>query len=653
MIEQYYNRFNPSDNYEHVMFRADRVLQSAELNEIQSGVNARLQRIGDALFKDGDIVRDAGLRIDAGTGMCICEAGAVYLRGSVRGVAPATLTVAAIGLVTVGLYLKESVVTELEAPELRNPAVGTRGSQEPGAARMRLLPVWGVSTDGQSGEFYPVYQIEDGVLRSKEAPPNLDGVTQALARYDRDSSGGSYVVSGLNVAKAADVEGQQVYTVSEGRARVNGFGVTLATGRRQVYPATPELRSVFAEPHRSATAAVQRIDVDKVPLGQVSSVTITKQKVALVSHAIFAGGTDALPDSSVTEIVAVNQNGVLNAEGNGYNGGFNYVEGTHFRLVHGKIDWSLPGDEPGVGNSYNVIYRYNVAATPTAIDDTGFSVAGAVPGSDILVNYTQKLPRIDRLCLNAEGALVWIKGVASETNPHAPNVPDSLLCLASVHQTWQDNRLVVNDGVRVVPMQELANINARMDFLASLIAQQTLRSDAANRDTSLKKGIFVDPFLNDDVRDQGAAQTAAIVGGKLTLPVTAVAAPVGDDVTTPTALSYTLATVLSQPMRTTSMEVNPYMAFEPIPATVKLVPAVDRWTEVVTNWSSPLTERIVQGSGPLRDVTTTSENQLLSSSRRPIEKLRQIPVQFSLNGFGPNEALDRVTFDGIAVIPTT
>lgn len=651
MIEQYYNRYNPADNYEQVMFRADRVLQSAELNEIQSAAMARLQGVSDALFKDGDIIRDARVQVDPDTGATVCEAGAIYIRGAVRGLAARNLTIATIGAVTIGVYLKETVVTELEEPALRNPAVGTRGNQEPGAARQKTVALWGVAGDGQSGEFYPVYLIDDGVLRAKEAPPNLDGVTQALARYDRDSSGGSYVVGGLNVAASADVNGAQVYTVSEGRARVNGFGINLATGRRLVYPALPDLRSIDSEPHVSAAATAQRINVDRTPLASLASVHITQQKSGTINHGGFTGAQDILPDTSIIQIIAVNQGGVVNPAGSGFTGGTTYAAGTDYKLTAGKVDWSLPGIEPAPSSTYQVIYQCIVTAAPGAIDDTGFTVAGAVAGTQVLVSYSQKLPRIDRLCMDADGALVWIKGVAADASPQAPAVPDALLALASVQQSWRAGRVVVNDGVRVVPMRDLANINARMDFLAAMIAQQTLKTDAVNRDTALKKGIFVDPFLNDGVRDPGVAQSAAIVGGKLTLPVTAAPGTPNADVPAPASLRFTLATVLSQPMRTTTMKVNPYAAFDAMPAAITLTPAIDRWTDVDTVWNSPLTTRIVTGGGVLVSTTSTTVNNLLSTSQQALEKLRQIPVAFAISGFGPNEALAGVSFDGIAVTP--
>src|SRR5260221_11944096 len=100
----------------------------------------------------------------------------------------------------------------------------------------------------------------------KEPPPNIDAVTQALARYDRDSAGGTYVVRGLDVIMGEDLAtGQQVYTVREGAARVNGHPLELGASRRLVYEAKPDLFFVDSEPHTSAGTAAQRIRFDRQP----------------------------------------------------------------------------------------------------------------------------------------------------------------------------------------------------------------------------------------------------------------------------------------------------------------------------------------------------------------------------------------------------
>lgn len=639
MIDGYFNRFNPAQEYESHLFRAGRVLQSAELNEIQYSANSRLRGIADVLFKDGDIVRDARVVVDSATGVTACESGAAYLQGAVRGVGTATLTIPVVGLVTIGLYMQSSVITELDDPSLRDPATLTRNYNEPGAARHKLHVTWGFSGDAQSGDFFPVYTVEDGVLRAKEPPPNLDAVTQALARYDRDSAGGTYVVSGLMVKAMENMgTGEQVYSVAEGRARVNGYGVDLTTSRRLVYPATPDLLFINNEPHVSSGTAAQRISLDRSPASNITEVSITAEKTVTITHGGFTGAQDPLPDTSVLQILEVKQ------------GGATYVKNTDYKLTAGKVDWSLAGAEVATGSTYTVTYRYIATVTPTAADASGFTVTGAVTGTLVLVSYNQKLPRIDRLALTPDGALVWLRGVAAEWSPRPPSVPSDMLSLATVYQSWDAGRQVTNDSVRVVPMTDLSAINGRIDYLLGLIAQQRLQGDVNLREAGQKKGLFVDPFLDDNQRDAGSAQTAAIFNGELTLPVSVdLVSQMSTDVQVRTSLAFTLSEVLAQTARTGSMKVNPYMAFDPIPAAVTLTPAVDNWTVINTTWASGITERLVSGLGDVAVSLSTTSVQQLSSSSRPAESLRPIEVRFSASGFDPGEALLSLTFDGVSV----
>lgn len=659
MITGYHNRFDATKNYEEHLFRAGYVLQSAELNEIQTAINTRLKGIGDALFKDGDVVRDAQVVVDSSTGIVRCASGAIYLRGAVRGVPPATFTISTVGVVAIGVYLRTIAVTELDDPELRDPASLTRNYQEPGAGRKKVTAEWGFAGDSQAGDFFPVYEVEDGTLRAKEAPPTLDAFNQALARYDRDSAGGTYVVTGLAVQRLGDLNsGEQVYSVAEGRARVNGYGVEQNTARRVVYDAQPDLRLINSEPHVSTTASAQRVNVDRTPINDISEVTVTLQKTVTLTHGGFVGAADPLPDTSILQIMSVTQ------------GGTTYTQGVDYKLTSGAVDWSLAGAEPATGSTYSVTYRYITNVTPTNIDETGFTVTGAVVGSLVLVTYNQKLPRFDRLVMTADGALTWIKGVAAEWNPQAPVISQDILLLATVYQAWTaDGSYVVNDSVRVVPMQDLAAINGRIDYMLGLIAQQRLEGSANLKEAIQKKGLFVDPFLDDTLRDAGAAQTAAIVAGELILPVAVdKVSLMPNDVAVETSLSFTQSAVLSQTARTGSMKINPYMAFDPIPAVAKLTPSVDRWTEFQTSWASSITQRFVVdnrildawhlrvfGSGFERYPSTTntsSSTSLVSQTERQIENLRQIQVSFTLTGFGPNETLTGVTFDGIAVTAT-
>jgi hypothetical protein len=184
----------------------------------------------------------------------------------------------------------------------------------------------------------------------------------------------------------------------------------------------------------------------------------------------------------------------------------------------------------------------------------------------------------------------------------------------------------------MVPMQDLVHLGERIDRVIELLAQQRLESDINLREAGAKKGLFVDPFTSDTLRDQGVQQSAAIVNGELTLSVSAPSVnSMSHDVATPATLAYDLVPVLEQTLRTGSMAVNPYMAFDPLPAEVTLTPAVDQWSNISTQWASPVTQWMQSGmtiftSDRARWGTTelgrTSSVDLVSS----VQKARRIPA---------------------------
>lgn len=637
MPPQYFNRFDATKQYERHLFIAGRGLQSAELNEIQEHAASRLRGVADVLFRDGDVVRDAQVVVDPITGAVQCQSGAIYITGAVRGVPTGAFTIPVVGEVALGVRVIEEVVTALQDPDLRDPATGTRNYDQPGAERLRAATAWGWDGDGEPGDFFPVYTVIDGYLVAKEPPPNLDAITQALARYDRDSAGGTYVVEGLRVQQLPDSGGNQVYSLSEGRARVYGYGIEQATSRRVVHAAVPDMKAITNEPHVSSTSGSQRIDFDRTPGTAITSVSITAEKTVTLTHGVSTGAQDPLPDTSVLQIMSVTQ------------GATTYTPTTDYLLTAGKVDWTPGGSEPAPGSTYSVTYRYITQATPTLVDDDGFTITGAVSGTLVLVSYSQKLPRFDRLCINQEGHIVWVLGVASDFYAQVPSVPPNLLAVATVKQTWTSDRTVINDGVRVVPMPELAAFNGRIDKLAQLIAQNRLESNIHTREAGAKKGLFVDPFLDESQRDAGTPQTAAVVDGVLMLPIAATVSQMGTDVVDPTTLARTAVVALDQPLRTGSMQINPYMAFDLLPAAVRLTPSVDRWTVVETTWASPGTARFASiGTGDSSRIENEVRDALIATQRTNIETLRSISVSYTITGFGAGEVLASITFDGVS-----
>lgn len=642
-IDNYYNRHDPAKGYEKHLVRAGYGVQSAEINEIQEAQMARLKGVADALFRDGDLVRDCQAVVDQDTGAVEMEGGALYLRGAVRGVAPASFVIPIDRTVTIGVRLVERVVTEVQDPSLRDPAVGTRNYDEAGAGRLQVVTSWGWDGDGGEGDFFAVYTVENGILLSKEPPPQLDSVTNAIAKYDRDSAGGNYVISGIDLAAEYNREDEVVTVlVGEGRARVNGYPIEIPRSIRLIYPSDKDVQQIIAEPKNFVPGGdgKMRVNLDNGPLLEVQSVRITAEKTATLTHGAFTGAKDPLPDNSVLAIVEVKQ------------GGTTYVANTDYKLTSNQVDWSPGGNEPAPGSTYTVKYQYITTIVPIEDqDDYGFTIGGAVSGSLFTVDYTFALRRHDVLVLDPDGRVTRLKGVASQYSPAVPGVPESNLRIATLEHNWYGDPRVVRDPVVMMPMDELQGMRSLVFDLFDLVAQERLRNDIALTDPTAKRGLFVDPFNNDNLRDGGISQNLAVIDGELMLPIAASVNSVGVSIVTPQLLPYTLETLIEQPYRTSSMKVNPYMAFDPIPATLELSPGVDFWTENHVVWTSEETRRFVQGWGNRSTITTSTGVEVVGVTEQVAAFLRPISVTFKIRGFGVGEILSSLTFDGIPVTP--
>lgn len=372
---------------------------------------------------------------------------------------------------------------------------------------------------------------------------------------------------------------------------------------------------------------------------QIETVKITAEKTVTLTHANFNNAADTLPDASVAKIVSVTQ------------GGTTYVEGTDFALQTGQIDWSLLGNEPATGTTYTVTYHYIRTASINDITRSGFVVSGAVAGSLILVDYTHHLPRLDRLCLDADGEPQFLPGIAALDNPLPPAVPDKLLLLATIEQDWvsaADVRAIRQDGHRLVTMADLNTHNRRLDYLTEMLAQTRLEQSSAMQESGSKRGLFADPFLSDQFRDGGSPQTAVVGGGLMQLNITPTAHWLS--LPAPATLPQTRESVVAQPAVTGCMKINPYQAFDVMPAQITLHPDVDRWTvqkDAVTE--NDRAQVLIHARRWALTAKPSSSLTLLSSDSEAATYCRPISVAVSVVGFGVGERLDSVTFDGIEV----
>jgi hypothetical protein len=131
------------------------------------------------------------------------------------------------------------------------------------------------------------------------------------------------------------------------------------------------------------------------------------------------------------------------------------------------------------------------------------------------------MPRFDLITIDSKGVVRRIKGIAHPWRPSMPRAPSGQLLLCYIHQTWKNGEgvKIVNNAIHAVPMNELEAMKKGINDLYALVAEERLRSDANSREPTTKKGVFVDSFFDDDMRDQGISQSAAIVNKELILPI--------------------------------------------------------------------------------------------------------------------------------------
>lgn len=256
------------------------------------------------------------------------------------------------------------------------------------------------------------------------------------------------------------------------------------------------------------------------------------------------------------------------------------------------------------------------------------------------------MPRYDLITIDADGIIRRVKGLAHPWSPSIPKAPTGQLILAQIYQTWSDDKKpkVTNNAIRVVQMADIESMRNMISDLYYLISQLQLKNDANASDPTAKKGIFVDPFFDDDMRDQGTKQTGAIVDGKLTLPIDAQIFDFAKEKEV-YLLPYELEPVIVQEYQTGMMKVNPYDAFDPLPVDVEVTLNIDHWTEVETEWLSPVTSYVNGRS------STSSYESLVNSTTKNLEYMRQIEQKFNVDGFRDGETISKMTFAGIEITP--
>ncbi|WP_246787416.1 DUF4815 domain-containing protein, partial [Bartonella vinsonii] len=629
------------EEQQSVVFYGQRpFIQSGELNEVQTIIRGRHDRLGRLVAQEGDRVERADAFVNKETRTVTLTEGKIYIAGDIFPVLEAVLNnVSMVGRLEIGVKLQKKWITHEDDPELLGQVPGTLAEGEPGAARETAKLVWALKEDAQAGTFFPVYILQDGVLIDQKSPSLLEPAMQAIATYDR--AHGHYIVNGCRVSALGPNNGCQVFSIQEGEANINGFKrkrlAALRHEEREDFSTSvvPSETHIFAPPKGKTSFTFKSY---YSPIADIHSLLLTKEKTVNVTRGAVAAGRDGVPDKSITSFLKVVQ------------GNKEFKEGTDFKKTGDTIDWAPVGDEPAGGSTYKVTYRYRAQVTADKVTAQEITVSGGAEGGDIIVSYTYKLPRIDRIGLNTGGNVVYIKGISSD-DPMAPSVPDDVLSLATITNNWLETPGVVNDGTRVAPYDEMWRYFQRVFSLDRLMQLERIKSNVDSKEPVAKKGMFADPFLDDSYRDEGFQQTGAVGNGILQLAIdpTFYTAPLK----APVILDWTNEVIIAQELTTACEKINPYQNFAPLPGTVTLTPATDFWHEQRTDWLSSITNQIIMGKhrGSTIRRTEVSDN-FINTHQEQTDFLRQITLHFKIEGFGKGEILTSLTFDGVNVLPT-
>jgi len=581
----YYDDYDALKGYRQILAVPGRVEQAREFTQIQTMFLDFLKRLGDTVLKNGSIVEGCGLTIQ-GTDAKIGR-GKIYYDGIVYNVGEQTVKISGVGREVISARVNEKVITEVEDPTLRDPAQGYDNYNQAGSHRLQTSIEFVVNDDTAT----PVYVLEDGGLLIQEEKPQLDIVSDLLARRTNDESG-NYRVSGLDIYVEPFDANNVRLTVEAGKAYVLGYEVVKPNPAKIILPKAMDTRAVLNEPKVYRTGT-QTYKLNNAPVKQINQVVAQVQVTETITRGSVTGGVDYLPKSPVILISEVKQGATV------------YIQGTDYQLTNDGVDWSLSGIEPSIGSSYTVTYRYNKVMTKTTdyvLTNVGadyfvdFTPAGDNPVADstITVDYDFYLARKDLVSLGRDGSITVTNGQSDIprmiSSPSVSN-PD-ILHLGTVYLPPNSSDAAANSyAVTRLSMEDLQNVVRRLEDMEYNNALDDLDKEAmAGEAPTNLKGIFSDGFIGFSKSDLGHPLYSAALSletGEVVLPsnsiksntlvpnLTSSSAKVwGRLVTTPV----TEKVSIEQTFATGTMLVNPYNVFNKM-AMIALTPAVDNWVD--------------------------------------------------------------------------
>lgn len=714
-VSPYYDRFNPSNNRNKVLFNPDRPLQQSELIEMQSIQEYNLKTLGNALFKDGDIQSGMGFTINSSTKQITVTNGTVYLAGKVRAFSQQTTTLNGTGTETIGIALNQAVITHNNDATLLDPTQSVPSYNSPGADRLEetVLLTYNDPTSPT------IYTFVNGSLFIQPPRPNYSNIDDTLAQRTFDEAG-SYQVSGFKMWFETSQTANSVdLLIDKGVAYVMGYRIEKPTASRITIPMAQGTRQVVNETSTYAAANL-RVQVNSSYVKDVTQVfgTVSSPNPVQMSKG-GANGSDGIP-SQYTNVIASSVV-VWDATKNPYVQGTDYTVSTSSGITY--INWKSGGAQPTTGATYNIKFNYQLnfrqgtdfkLSTIAHTTDTGWDsyvdfngMTGLKPvdQTSIQTTYDYYLSRADTIVIDKTGKIYPIYGQSDRIDVATapPSTDPTVLQLGNTFlfpNSTTGNAF--NNGVVRLSMADLQKLKTRIENVEYNQTIEALENQQIQTEDPLQlRGVFAEPCVDFSRLDTNLSSIAmSFEDAQMTLRIdqpsnqmfsptflgSSAATSWGRIVTAP----YTEFAEIVQPLASETYNVNPYSVYNKM-GSLKISPQSDKWidqTQIVVNqnktqvlnvnmwWrhgesmaqanpklSSTLSQVQLDGNQKWNMGNTWTQDSLIgrtgtithvSNTIRDtaIEFMRTQTISFTASNLLPNATNLQLTFNGI-VCPIT
>lgn len=557
---KFYNRAGKHSHRDvkGLVFKAETGLQSAELNELQDYQFQNFSDFSKTLYNNGTLTKGGMIALtfpdnnDNVSPIEInLEAAELFSEGiivKVRG--KNTLEVPRVGYFDIGILVTTMVIDENviykndtekdtlgeeDKYSLRDPAEGSRNYNEAGASRIDVFGEWVIKTVdidiAENKEYFTIYEIMDGVLQvdnDANVAPESKAAQELVARYD-STSNGSFVLDGMITTHQDNDEDlmQHVIAISDGYARVDGHEVDFGYSQKTRIDYNLEYQLMDEESHQLSKnlddTPVNTYSLRHNPLRDITELTYSVENDETLT---YASKTHSLIKTNIQEILKVMK-------------GNEEIAKEHYSRVNDQLVFSDDQNELTNGDSFTVYYlfkktiyeeseiqemiNYSVnGSTVTIRDDYNgnepiwFGVVGATTIPELEISYNFFIPRKDRIVIDKNANIIVAKGNASRLNPIAPTLFAGL-SIATVEVLAGQNPIIEVEFFRAFQMSDIQRLFSRIDALEYNLAKLSLIENASAANSNfLKKSMFVDPFKNNELIDEGSIQDHLISDGMLT-----------------------------------------------------------------------------------------------------------------------------------------